>query len=282
MVSNQPPKASSAKAIDVNGTKVAYWTYGDSRSAPLVMIHGFRGTHDGLELIARELADDFYIVSPDLPGYGDSEAFESSAHDLAGYTEFVVEFINKLNLQKPYILGHSFGSIVAAKLLAENSQAASKIALINPICAPALQGPRAGISKIALLYYRIGQKLPAKLARPWLSFKGMVWSMSKLTTKTKDREVIKYIDDQHFSHFNRFATPDGLSQTFEASISTSVRDFANQITVPTLLIVGDKDDVAPLEKQIELSNLLADSELKVIKNVGHLIHYEQPDRKSVV
>jgi pimeloyl-ACP methyl ester carboxylesterase len=59
-----------------------------------------------------------------------------------------------------------------------------------------------------------------------------------------------------------------------------VRDVAANITVPTLLIVGEKDDITPLAKQKELLKLFPDAELKVIKDVGHLTHYETPDQIS--
>lgn len=51
---------------------------------------------------------------------------------------------------------------------------------------------------------------------------------------------------------------------------------ADRITLPTLLIAGSTDEVAPLPAQEKLQDVLPDSRLVVIDGVGHLIHYETP------
>lgn len=264
--------------IDTKSSQVAYWTYGDSALQPLVMIHGFRGTHHGLELIAKRLSSEFYVIVPDLPGFGDSPAFSNQPHDLTGYTSFLADFIKHLNLsRRPYILGHSFGSIVVSSLVASSNDITPKLVLINPIGAPALEGPKAIMSRLALLYYRVGQALPSKLAHPWLAAKPIVWVMSRLMTKTRDKQLIKYIDEQHYTHFSRFSNSTSLSQAFETSISHNIREFAADIKIPTLMVVGEQDDITPLDKQRELAKLFPNVELKTIKDVGHLVHYETPD-----
>lgn len=268
-------------SISIFGAKASYWTYGSENSQPIVMVHGFRGTHDGLDLITRELASQFFVISPDLPGFGSSEAFVDQPHDLAAYTEFLNEFIDKLNLKsKPILLGHSFGSIVASSYAAKYQDKISKLILINPIGAPALEGPKAIMSRLALLYYRVGEHLPGRLSHAWLGTKPIVWLMSKMMTKTRDRELVRYIDNQHFTHFSRFKNPRVVSEAFQTSITHDVRQFAPEITLPTRLIVGDRDDITPLNKQRELVKLFPNADLKIIKNVGHLVHYETPSEAA--
>ena len=46
--------------------------------------------------------------------------------------------------------------------------------------------------------------------------------------------------------------------------------------MPTLLVVGELDNIAPLEGQRHLAELLPDSELVILDGVGHLVHYEKP------
>jgi pimeloyl-ACP methyl ester carboxylesterase len=65
-------------------------------------------------------------------------------------------------------------------------------------------------------------------------------------------------------------------------VSHSVRDIASNITPPTLLIAGDKDDITPLPVQEELHRLMPTSTLRVIKNVGHLTHYETPNEVAKI
>jgi len=260
--------------LEIASRNVAYWTYGDAKKPVLVMIHGFRGTHHGLELIAHDLKD-FYVIVPDLPGFGESAPLKT--HDIEGYVAFLSEFIQSLGLnQPPVLLGHSFGSIIASHFAAEHSSTISNLILINPIGAPALEGPKAAMTKLAIFYYWLGRKLPQRASHTWLSAKPIVMGMSITMAKTKDKTLRRYIHGQHLSHFSSFANPEVVAEAFKASVSHTVREKAEHITTPTLLIVGEKDDITPLAMQQELHKMTPNSELFIIEKVGHLIHYETP------
>lgn len=241
----------------------------------LILIHGFRGTHHGLELIAKELAQDFNCVIPDLPGFGEGPV--SDSYTLESYVEWLRGFVAAHSAEeKPHLLGHSFGSIVAAAYVAKHPETINKLVLVNPIGAPALEGPRAFLSKLAVVYYWIGKKLPAKAGKSWLSSKPSVMIMSNVMAKTKDKTLRHYIHDQHLQYFSRFHSADSVYDGFVTSVSHSVRDVAPKITAGTLLVAGDKDDITPLAKQKELQQLFPHATLVVIEDVGHLTHYETP------
>ena len=241
------------------------------------MIHGFRGTHHGLDLIAKNLTD-FKIIVPDLPGFGEAKPLEAE-HNLDNYVAWLADFIKGLNLPKPPILlGHSFGSIVAASYAAKYPETLSSLILVNPIGAPALEGPKAVLTQLAIFYYWLGRKLPARPAHRWLASKPTVMIMSITMAKTKDKKLRKFIHNQHLTHFSSFNNPAMLAEAFKTSVSNDVRMFAQKIKLPTLLIAGDKDDITPLTKQQSLAELFDNAKLIVIKNVGHLTHYETPDQ----
>ena len=242
----------------------------------IILIHGFRGTHHGLERIASHLKD-FNTIIPDLPGFAEGDTLER--YDLASYVEWLAGFIKKQNLTTPPILlGHSFGSIVSAAYAAKYKDAIAKLILVNPIGAPALEGPRGILSKLAVFYYWLGTKLPGKLSHKWLASKMVVDIMSTTMTKSKNKAMRAYISDQHRQYFSLFHTSQSVSQAFATSVSNSVRDYAKKITTPTLLIAGTKDDITPLSKQKELVQLFPDAQLQSIDHVGHLTHYETPDQ----
>lgn len=263
------------KTLQLNHGTVKYWEYHLGKKPTLVMIHGFRGTHHGLARIAEGLPD-FHIVVPDLPGFGQSDALTDD-HSVENYVRFVAEFITKLELEKPVVVGHSFGSIVASHFAATHPDILNKLILINPIAAPALQGPRGAMTRLAIAYYWLGRKLPAGAAKSWLGAPPIVRVMSVTMAKTKHKDTLRYIHDQHKQHFSTFASPDVVAQSFKASVSSDVSHVAEQLTVPTLLIAGEKDDITALDKQHELHRRIAGSELYVIDDVGHLIHYEKAD-----
>lgn len=251
-----------------------------AKKPTLIMIHGFRGTHHGLQLIADHLSD-YDIIIPDLPGFAAGDHLES--YDLDSYVSWLNQYIKSLNLKEPpFLLGHSFGSIICSAYAAKYSDTIEKLILVNPIGAPALEGPRAVLTKLALFYYWTGRKFPARLARKWLSAKPVVAIVTVSMTKTKDKTLRRFIHDQHFRYFSLFHDMKSLSEAFTTSISNNVRDFAYRVSVPTLLIVGEKDDITPLTKQHELRGLFNDATIKVIKNVGHLTHYETPDQVAAL
>jgi pimeloyl-ACP methyl ester carboxylesterase len=254
-----------------------YWTYGDPSDPAIVMVHGFRGTHHGLDLIAKQLTG-HYVIVPDVPGFGDSQPLTTD-HSLDAYVAWLDSFVTALHLATPpIILGHSFGSIITAHYAATYPDALSRLILVNPIGAPALKGPKAVLSQLAIFYYWLGRKLPVGIAYKWLSAKSIVMVMSSTMTKTHDKTLRAFIHDQHLQHFSKFANSTTLSQAFKTSVSHNVRDSAGDITVPTLLIAGEVDDITPLHKQRELVKLFPDASLHVINHVGHLTHYETPDQ----
>ncbi len=259
------------------GNTTAYWTYHDSSLPTIVMIHGFRGTHHGLDLITKALPD-FHIIAPDLPGFGASQPL-SEEHTLGNYTKWLEAFIKDLALPKtPVLLGHSFGSIITSSYASAHPDTISKLILVNPIGAPALEGPKATLTRLAIVYYLLGQKLPPRLAHAWLSTKPIVMVMSSTMAKTKDRQLRAFIHGQHLQHFSTFANPRVVAEAFATSTRHTVRDVAKTIATPTLLIAGDQDDITPLHKQHELVRLFPNATLEVIKGVGHLTHYETPER----
>ncbi len=259
------------------GNTTAYWTYHDSSLPTIVMIHGFRGTHHGLDLIAKALPD-FHIIVPDLPGFGESQPL-TQKHTLDTYTKWLEAFIKDLALPKaPVLLGHSFGSIITSSYASAHPDTISKLILVNPIGAPALEGPKAALTRLAIVYYLLGQKLPARLAHAWLSTKPIVMVMSSTMAKTKDKQLRAFVHGQHLQHFSTFANPRVVAEAFATSTRHTVRDVAKTIATPTLLIAGDQDDITPLHKQHELVRLFPNATLEVIKGVGHLTHYETPER----
>lgn len=240
----------------------------------IILIHGFRGTHHGLQLIANNLKE-FQTIIPDLPGFAEGETLDR--HDLDSYVSWLDQFVKQQKLSRPPILlGHSFGSIVSAAYAAKYPKTIQKLVLVNPIGAPALEGPRGVLSKLAVFYYWVGKKLPNSFAQKWLASHLIVMVMSVTMAKTKDKALRRFIHDQHRQYFSLFHTPVSVYEGFQTSISHSVRDVAADINVPTLLIAGDQDDITPVSKQRELEKLFPNATLNIIDNVGHLTHYETP------
>lgn len=260
--------------VAVCGGVTAYWVYGPADAATTVIaVHGFRGEHHGLEPVVAHLPD-VRVISPDLPGFGETAPLPGIRHDLDAYAGWLREFAASV-APGAVILGHSFGSIVVSAAVAGGLET-PRVVLVNPIGAPALEGPRGLLTRLAVFYYWAGARLPDKVGTALLRNGLIVRVMSESMAKTKDADLRGFIHDQHDTYFSRFADRDVLHDAFLASVSHDVREFARRISQPALLVAAVRDDITPIEAERRLVTLFPSAELVEIPDVGHLIHYETP------
>ncbi|RKS89449.1 pimeloyl-ACP methyl ester carboxylesterase [Microbacterium sp. AG790] len=260
--------------VEISGTRTAYWVYGEA-SAPitLIAVHGYRGDHHGLEPVVAFL-DGIRVISPDLPGFGQTPPLPGVEHTLDAYAQWLRSFVDAV-APGAVVLGHSFGSIVVAAAVAAGLHT-PRVILVNPIGAPALEGPRGVLTRLAVLYYRLGARLPQRLGDALLRNRMIVRVMSVSMAKTRDPLLRRFIHDQHDTYFSLFHDRDVLYEGFVTSVSNDIRRFAPAIAQPTLLIAAEKDDITPIEAERRLRGMFPDAELVEIPAVGHLIHYETP------
>ncbi|MCA9338712.1 alpha/beta hydrolase [Candidatus Saccharibacteria bacterium] len=264
----------SKKEISIYGSTVRYWIYkSKTKNAPIIFaLHGFRGTHHGLEDIVAALPEATFII-PDLPGFNESTPMTRRKHNIAGYSAFALAFINKVVPKNSILLGHSFGSIVASNIAKEKPKNIQKLILINPIAKP-----QSTINKaLGQTYYQLGTLLPESASRVYFANKPSVFAISVYLAKTKDKTLRKQIHSKHLTHFSSYANKQVMKESFKASVSTSVSDSAQEIALPTLLIAGAKDGIAKLKDQKELKEEIKNAKLVVEPSTGHLVHYEAPE-----
>ena len=274
------------RSIEVESATTAFWEYGDpDASTTVVLVHGFRGDHHGLEPFAARLAatDGVRAIVPDLPGFGVSEPLRQE-HDIDAYAAWLLAFIATIGPQGRFVLlGHSFGSIVVSAALASAVSGAARpdlVVLVNPIGAPALKGPRAVFTRLAIFYYWLAAVLPDALGFTLLRSRVIVRVMSEVMAKTDDRPLRRWINEQHDRYFSAFANRTVVLEAFRASVRHNVSEYASGIAEPVLLLAAEKDDITPLSAQRRLRALFPDARLLVIDGVGHLVHYEAPDEAA--
>lgn len=281
LFSNELEARTMPAEVILDGVKVAYWSCEPVRATPhtrtILVIHGFRGDHHGLLRVADQLPD-MRLIMPDLPGFGSSAAFERDEHSVERYGRFIAEFMAALKLgPDTVLLGHSFGSVVASHFVAANPGSVAELILINPIAAPALEGSKGLMTKLAILYYEAAARLPRRIGQALLRSQLIVRVMSEAMAKTPDKALRRFVHAQHSAYFSAFADRDSLLQAFKASVGNNVSEVAHGLTLPVLLIAGEQDEIAALADQHKLLALLPDGHLDVIPGVGHLIHYETPE-----
>lgn len=259
----------------VLGSETHYWVYGpDDAAVTIVVAHGYRGEHHGLEPVIAQFAN-VRFIGADLPGFGESGELPAG-HNINSYARWLAEFLRIIKAPDAILLGHSFGSIITSFAIGNGLVKPPKLILINPIAAPALEGPSAFLTRLTMLFYRTSLKLPERIGYGLLSHWLVIRAMSVKLAVTKNKTLRRFIHDQHHTYFGRFASRRSVVDSFDASVSYTVGDFAEKITMPTLLIGAERDPITAVRHLEALAARIPNSELHIIPRVGHLIHYEVP------
>lgn len=248
-------------------------TSATSSHRPILFIHGFRGDHHGMALIAHHLRTHGALV-PDLPGFGQTPPLPATT--LESYTQFIDELYAHATDTfgtEPVLAGHSFGSILAAHWAANNPTIPGLV-LMNPITISPRDSAGKIATKITELYYHLGRDLPTHLGRSLLSNWLIVRAMSMTMATTNDPGLRKYIHEQHHRYFSTFSDPHTLSDAFDVSMTASVAEVSGRLTMPVLVIAGQRDLIVPIQSTNRFIETLPNARARVFDGVGHLVHYE--------
>jgi pimeloyl-ACP methyl ester carboxylesterase len=256
--------------VPILGSTTRYWDYGPLHATrTIVLCHGYRGDHHGLEPVVARMPG-VRIVSPDLPGFGRSTPMTEQHHTIDGYARWFAEFVRSQGLEHAVVVGHSFGSIVTTHAVAAGLTPPALI-LVNPIASDPAEVGGVGVTK---LYYGLARRLPEPIGRALLASPLIVAVMSRTLVKTPDKALRRWIHQEHGRYFSGFSDVTTVAEGFDASLSAQVGDAADAVGVPTLLISGDVDMIAPAAGARETVGRFRDGRLVVLPGVGHLIHYE--------
>jgi haloacetate dehalogenase len=115
----------TAQRFNVNGVEI-HARFGGNRSKPaLLLLHGFPQSHVMWHRVAQQLQHDYFLVMPDLRGYGDSSKPQAKPeHTQASKREMakdMVDVMTTLNIDQFYLCGHDRGGRVAHRLMLDNT-----------------------------------------------------------------------------------------------------------------------------------------------------------------
>jgi len=114
--------------LDVDGRRVHYLKAGSGR--PVVLLHG--GASDCRDWLPtmESLASQFALYAPDLIGFGQSDRDERGYY-LGDFSDFVLGFIDALGMEKPTLVGHSFGGRVCLDVALKDQDRISGLVLAD-------------------------------------------------------------------------------------------------------------------------------------------------------
>lgn len=264
---------------------MAVWRYSPSvvsaRPERLLLIHGFRGDHHGMQLIVDGLPE-FEVLVPDLPGYGQSAPMRSasgtrSQHTVELYAAVVEALAEALELGRgDSLVGHSFGTIVCAAHCAGYCRPWSSLVLSAPISDNIFRGRLLPGAAMVELYYRASRRLPESVGDAVLRSRLILEVMNFTLSVGWDRDLGEFVKDQHRQFFGGYSDRGTLLESYHASSRHTALDFAPDVGVPTLLLPGAQDNLSTPEGLRALRDALPYGKLEIIRGAGHLVHYEKP------
>jgi 3-oxoadipate enol-lactonase len=248
---------------DVAG--IAYRSEGTG--VPVLFLHGIGGAARQFQSQLSHFGQGHRALAWDAPGYGESEPLPLVTIDaLAGALGM---FIRALGLERPVIVGHSLGGMIALRLLAEAPHVARGLVLSQTAAAFGGKDPAWGQRFVhdRLAPLDAGHSM-ADLAP------GMVAAM---VGPGADPSGIALAEDC-IAH-----TPDSTYRdTVLAMPGFDQRAALPAIVVPVLALAGSVDTSAPPEGMQRMAERIPGARFEVLDGVGHLAHLEQPKRFNAV
>ncbi len=246
--------------VEVDGLRIAYERAGTG--PPLVLLHGYVG--DGPTTWRRQLeglCDEFTVVAWDAPGAGGSSDPPES-FGLAGYADCLAGLVDRLGLDHPHVAGLSFGGILALEFSRRHSATPRSLILASAYAGWAGSLP-AGVA---------AQRLQQALGLANLSPEEFVGALlPTMFSQATPPEAVEAFGASMLGFH-----PAGFRAMARAS-AENVRDVLAHISVPTLLVYGDKDVRAPLAVAEDLHAAISGSTLVVLPDAGHLSNIEAPE-----
>ena len=125
------------QSLTTNNMQFVYLTGG--KGPAVVLLHGFGGSKDNFTRLAARLSDDYKIIIPDLPGFGESTRNPEWNYAMSAQVSRLHAFITALGIQSFHLAGNSMGGGIATAYATRHPDRVESICLLAPgnvSCAP--------------------------------------------------------------------------------------------------------------------------------------------------
>jgi pimeloyl-ACP methyl ester carboxylesterase len=252
--------------IKANGVRLRVTETGEGPS--IVLLHGLFMDHSTWDHVSDALGQNYRVVAPDLPGFGQSEKPPESRfpYGISAFADAVVDLYAGLELGRAIMVGHALGGAVAISLAARHPELISRLVLIDALCYSA---PLNLASRVALAPLVGG-----------FAFK-QLWGKSAFKAYFKEsylsRDALPSARlDAYYESFNTPAARASALATLRATRDTrAVVAHIARISTPTLVIWGSEDTLYPAALGHRMSREIPHAGFQLI-GAGHVPHEECP------
>jgi pimeloyl-ACP methyl ester carboxylesterase len=253
--------AGGSESVEVGGRAIAFERRG--HGPPLVLVHGALSDSRDWRCQLDGLSDEFTVVAWDAPGCGGS--FDPPEdYGLDGYADCLAAFIEALGLERPNVLGLSFGSGLVLELFRRYPAVPRALVLASAYAGWLGSLGREVAEERRQWGLRAAEQPRDKFVRDF---------NATLFTETVPAELVEEVSEIVADY--RPATLRAMSNAFA---DADLRDVLPRIDIPTLLIYGDADRRSPVAIGEDLHRRIPGSKLAVIPGPGHMVNMEAPER----
>ena len=215
---------------------------------PVIVMHGWGQNLEMMYSVVAGLKDNYEVYNIDLPGFGHSDE-PGKPYTIDDYTSFLEEFIKLNDIENPIMVGHSFGCRVAIKYAAKNDN-------LNKLV---MTGAAGIMDRHSLIYY----------------FKIYTYKFFKLFKNVPFvKHYIQEMIDNGGSEDYKNSSPI-MKEVLKNTVNEDLTPYLAEISVPTLLIFGSKDDATPLWMGHIMDKDIPNSKLIVYDGCSHYAYLER-------
>ena len=223
--------------VKIDNIKLEYIKEGRGRD--LVLLHGWGQNKEMMLPLLNNLKEDFCCYSFDLPGFGKSTE-PDKAFSVYDYAVFLHKAFNKLGIEKPIIVGHSFGGKIAL-VMGAKYEVESLVLLASPAFAAK--------TSIKTKILKAFKKLPF---------------METIAEKAK-----KFIGSTDYKNASGV-----MREILISTVNTDITEDLKEINVPCIFIFGTRDEAVSLNDAYKMSNLVKDGALIKLPEGTHYAYLE--------
>jgi len=251
------------RELKVGDLRIAYTQAG--HGSPLVLLHGGLDDSRSWRRQIEGLKDEFTVLAWDAPGCGQSSDVPESWR-MADFADAAAAWLRGAGVERPHILGLSWGSSVALEFYRRHPRIP-----VSLILASAYAGWAGSLPP-----EETGARLESVLAAAGLPREELLkgWpGVFSLRASAETREELMAIWADNAGSRN----PGGYRAMAYSMAEADLRDVLPRIQVPTLLLYGELDGRSPMKVANALHERIPSSRLVVIEGAGHLANAEAPE-----
>lgn len=110
------------------------WSYYEGGNGPtIVLLHGFAANKETWLEMAKGLTDHFHVVTPDLPGWGDSSRNDNGDYGVPAQAARIEAFAAATGLQHFLLVGQSMGGAIAGVYASEHPERVASLVLMSSL-----------------------------------------------------------------------------------------------------------------------------------------------------